>query len=118
MPYSLTSWLKAHLSTLYECPSNAREKDFQESFDLTFSSNAQIIFNHRPFTCDELKQDIRKRSFAAMTTSTEWKDIVELEQPQGSKVRTRFRRRIGLTLTSVSGRNRSRLLHRYAWSQF
>jgi hypothetical protein len=84
--YSLTSWVKAHLSTLYESPSNAGEEDFQESFNLTFSSNAHIICNHTSITRDELKQDMKNRSFAAAAVSTEWKQVVELEHSPGSKV--------------------------------
>jgi hypothetical protein len=85
--FSLTSWVKAHLSSLYESPSNATEEDFQEFFDLTFSSNAEIILNHLSITRDELRQDIRRRSFAATAASTEWKDIAEVEQNHGRKVR-------------------------------
>jgi len=83
--FSLTSWVKAHLSSLYESPSNATEEDFQEFFDLTFSSNADIILNHSSITRDELRQDIRRRSFAATAVSTEWKDVAEVEQNQCKK---------------------------------
>ena len=83
---SLTSWLKAHLSTLYESPSSAGEQEFQKSLDLTLAPDTQIILNHKSITHDAFKEDIMNRNAAATAVTIEWKDIAELEDSQNKQV--------------------------------
>ncbi|TFK34124.1 hypothetical protein BDQ12DRAFT_727167 [Crucibulum laeve] len=77
----LTTWLQAHLSTLYEPPATADDADFQASFNSTFSPSAQIIVNHQMSSLDQFKDNLLS-SKAAMTRATvHWKEVMQVDSP-------------------------------------
>ena len=77
---TLTAWAESHLTALYDTPASQASDvaAFRTAFDSVFSPDVQIITNHEPMTRDELLENIRSRDAAAVATTVEFKDVVEI----------------------------------------
>jgi len=85
MADSLTSWAQAHLAPLYEhstASDNQAEAapsaNHPDTFYSAYSPKAEVIVNYTPVPTDAHKDDLARRSFGSMTSTVEWKDVIEV----------------------------------------
>ena len=82
---TLSAWTQSQFSALFDssAPHASDAMALGTVFDGALSPDVQITTNHEPMTRDEFLDTVRSHNAAAVETTIEYKDVMEIPQADG-----------------------------------